>query len=112
MVLHIHGKEEFQKEIVEFEGVVVMDCYADRCGPCKMLGPIMEELAEDNAEKTVKIIKVDVDDASNQPIAAELQVSGIPAVFIFKNWEVVDNVVGANPKDVYQEKIDALLAGE
>jgi len=110
-LLHIEWMEHFQNEVVEFDGVVLMDCYADRCGPCRMLGPIMEELQADNQDKSVKICKVDVDNAANQPIAAQFGVSSIPAVFVFKNGKVLQNMVGVQGKWTYQAKIDELLAG-
>ena len=69
----------------------------------------MEELFTDNKWKPVKIVKVDVDNQANWPIAQKFQVSSIPAVFVIKNGEIVDNIIGANPKDTYQTKINELL---
>jgi thioredoxin 1 len=92
-LLHINGEAEFKAEVMDFDGVVLVDCYADRCGPCRMLGPVMEELSDDNADKTVKIVKIDVDNPANGPIAQQFQVSSIPAVFVIKNGEVKENVI-------------------
>lgn len=100
-VIHISSVEEFKKEILEYKGVSVIDFRAERCGPCRMLGPIIEQLGEENKE--VKIAKVDVD--KQQELAAAFQVSSIPVVYFIKNGQVVDKIVGANPATVYKEKI-------
>lgn len=100
-VIHISSVEEFKKEILEYKGVSVVDFRAERCGPCRMLGPIIEQLGEENKE--VKIAKVDVD--KQQELAAAFQVSSIPVVYFIKNGQVVDKIVGANPATVYKEKI-------
>ena len=73
-----------------------------------MIGPVMEELANENAAKGVKVAKVNVDE--NPELAWTFQVSSIPVVFFMKNGQPVYTIVGANPKSVYQAKIDELLA--
>ncbi len=108
-VLHLEWAEQFKKEVLEFDGVVLLDFWAERCGPCRMLWPILEELATANEGKEVKIIKANVDSPENGPLAQSFQVSSIPAVFMLKNWEVVKPIIGVNPQDVYQKEIDALL---
>jgi len=108
-IIHLEWVEHFKKEVLEFDGIVLLDFWAERCGPCRMLGPILEELATDNEGKAVKIIKADVDNKENAPLAKNFQVSSIPAVFMIKNWDVVKPLVGVNPKDVYQKEIDELL---
>ena len=100
-VIHINWVEEFKKEVLESWKLAVVDFRAERCGPCRMLWPIIEQLAEDN--KDVVIAKVNVDE--NQELAGTFQVSSIPVVFFVKDGQVVDKVVGANPPTVYQEKI-------
>lgn len=106
-LLHIDSREHFVTEVIQYQGVVIADFYADRCGPCRMLGPIMEELHAENAEKNVKIVKINVD--INPTIAAEYGITGIPAVFVFHNGQQVANMVWVQPKDAYQAKIDQLL---
>lgn len=103
-VLHIDNKEEFEE--VAAEWVVLVDFYADWCGPCRMLGPIMEELAEDFDGKA-KIIKVNVDNGPE--LAGAFGVSSIPSVFILNNKEPLQNIVGVNPKDVYAGKLTELV---
>jgi thioredoxin 1 len=100
-VIHISSVEEFKKEILEYKGISVIDFRAERCGPCRMLGPIIEQLAEEH--KNVKVAKINVDE--NQELAASFQVSSIPVVYFMKDGQVVDRIVGANPATVYKEKI-------
>ncbi|MEI6774469.1 MAG: thioredoxin domain-containing protein [bacterium] len=100
-VIHISSVEEFKKEILEYKGVSIVDFRAERCGPCRMLGPIIEQLGEEH--KDIKVAKVDVD--KQQQLAGTFQVSSIPVVFFLKDGQVVDKVIGANPATVYKEKI-------
>jgi thioredoxin 1 len=105
-VLHISSVEQFKQEILENKGISVVDFRAERCGPCRMLGPIIEKLGEDH--KDIKIAKVNVDEV--QALAATFQVSSIPVVFFLKDGQVVDKIIGANPPSVYKDKIAALSA--
>ncbi len=107
-LLHIVGTEQFQTEVLDFDGVVVVDFYADWCGPCRMLWPVMEALSQDNANKPVKIVKVNVDE--NQELSSQFEVQGIPAVFIINKWQTVANFVGVQPQSMYQEKINEYLS--
>lgn len=85
----------FEDEVVKSDLPVVVDFWAEWCGPCKSIGPVLEELSTEMDGK-VKIAKVNVDEDS--AIAAQLGVRGIPALFIFKNGQVVSNRAGAAPK--------------
>ncbi|WP_017756050.1 thioredoxin [Calidifontibacillus oryziterrae] len=78
------------------QGVVLTDFWAPWCGPCKMIAPVLEDLAADLGEK-VKIVKIDVDE--NPETAAKFGVMSIPTLLVFKNGEVVDQVVGFQPKE-------------
>ena len=100
-VIHIESTEQFKEEILANKGISIVDFRAERCGPCRMLGPIIEQLGEEH--KDVVIAKVNVDE--NQELSATFQVSSIPVVFFVKDGKVVDKVVGANPPTVYKEKI-------
>ncbi len=85
----------FDAEVRQSSVPVVVDFWAEWCGPCKQIGPALEELSSE-MEGTVKIVKVDVD--QNPNTAAQLGVRGIPALFVFKDGEVVSNKAGAAPK--------------
>jgi thioredoxin 1 len=100
-VIHIKNVEEFKKEVMESGKLAVIDFRAERCGPCRMIGPVIEQLATEH--KDIVIAKVNVDE--NQELAATFQVSSIPVVFFVKDGKVVDKIVGANPPTVYKEKI-------
>ncbi|MDO4162761.1 MAG: thioredoxin [Bacteroides sp.] len=95
------------KEVLATEGKpVVIDFWATWCGPCRMVGPVIEELATEYADKAV-IGKCDVDDSSDLP--AEFGIRNIPTVLFFKNGELVDKQVGSAPKSVYVEKLNKIL---
>ena len=96
----------FEEKVLKSEVPVVVDLWAEWCGPCKMLTPIMEEMSSEYEGKAL-ITKVDVD--SNPGVAAKHGVRNIPTVLFFKNGEVVDKQVGAVPKEKLTEKLDSLL---
>ncbi|MCZ4354378.1 thioredoxin [Roseovarius aestuarii] len=95
--------DSFDAEVKNSDIPVVVDFWAEWCGPCKQIGPALEELSSELDGK-VKVVKVDID--SNQTMAANLGVRGIPALFIFKNGEVVSNMSGAKPKAALQKWIE------
>ena len=96
----------FDAEVRQSDIPVVVDFWAEWCGPCKQIGPALEELSNEMAGK-VKIVKVNVDDNPNSP--AQMGVRGIPALFVFKNGEVVANKAGAAPKAAIQGWIEASI---
>ncbi|TDL34372.1 thioredoxin [Jeotgalibacillus sp. S-D1] len=85
------------------EGLVLADFWAPWCGPCKMIAPVLEELDSDMGEK-VKIVKLDVDE--NQETASKFGVMSIPTLVVFKDGEVVDKVVGFQPKEALEELLN------
>jgi thioredoxin 1 len=94
-------------EIINTDKPVLIDFWAEWCGPCKMIGPIVEELAGDYKEKAV-VGKLDVD--NNPNIAVRFGIRSIPTLLVFKNGEVVDKQVGAVGKPVLAGKLEAQLA--
>ena len=96
----------FDKEVRESDIPVVVDFWAEWCGPCRMIGPALEELAGEYAGR-VKIVKVNVDENPDSP--AQLGVRGIPALFLFKDGQVVSNKVGAAPKAALENWIKAAI---
>lgn len=94
------------QEIINSEHPVLVDFWAEWCGPCKMIGPIVEELAGDYAGKAV-IGKVDVD--SNPMVASQFGIRSIPTLLFFKDGKIVDKQVGAVPKAVLAQKLDSQL---
>jgi len=90
--------QNFDSEVLKSEVPVLVDFWAPWCGPCQMLGPVIEEIAAD-LKDTVKIAKVNVDD--NQEIATSYNISSIPAVLIFKNGQVTETIIGFHQKQDY-----------
>ena len=105
MSLEITDKN-FKEIVLDSEMPVLVDFWATWCGPCRMVGPIVDELANEYKGKAV-VGKVNVDDNSSVP--SEYGIRNIPALLIFKNGEIVDKVIGAVPKNVLAEKIEAQI---
>ena len=97
-----YSTDDFKSEVVESDAPVLVDFWAEWCGPCKVIAPVVEELANDYEGK-IKFGKVNVDD--HNMVASEYGVRSIPTLLIFKNGAVVNQIVGAVPK----EKITAIL---
>ena len=96
--------ENFEQEVINADKMVVVDFYADWCGPCKMMAPIIKEIAKE-LEGKAKIEKINIDD--NQNLAVEYQVMSIPTIAIFKQGKVIQSFVGVTDK---QEILDAVIS--
>lgn len=99
-VIHL-DVDSFKSEVLEEKGLVLVDFWASWCGPCKMLGPILDELSD---EVTTKITKVNVDDYPN--IAADYGIRSIPTMIIFKEGEKVEQLIGLMQKGAIKEKLE------
>lgn len=97
----------FSDEVEKSDNPVLVDFWAEWCGPCRMVGPVVEELAGEYKGKA-KIGKVNVD--NNPEVSVKYGIRSIPALLIFKNGEVVDQIIGAVPKNQIKSKLDAQLA--
>ena len=100
------NNETFESEVLEQTKLVLVDFWAEWCGPCRMVGPIIDELSKDFEGKAV-VGKIDVD--SNQEFAAKYGVRNIPTVLLFKDGELVSRQVGVAPKKTYEDAINAAL---
>jgi len=107
MVLEI-SDQNFDQEVKNFSGVVLVDFWAPWCGPCKMQGPIIEQLSQELKDKTnIKIAKLNVDE--NQAKSQEYEVMSIPTLKIFKNGQVVETMIGLQSKETLLSIIDKNL---
>lgn len=96
----------FDEVVLQSDVPVLVDFWAEWCGPCRMVAPIVEEISEEYKGKAI-VAKMDVD--SNPIIIAKFGIRNIPTILFFKNGEIADKQVGAVPKTVIAQKIDALL---
>ncbi len=94
--------ENFENEIKNYSGVALIDFYADWCGPCKMVSPIVDEIAEEHPE--FKICKVNVDEA--QSLAAEFSVMSIPTLVVMKNGDMADSHIGLTSKSAIVDMLE------
>ncbi|MEA2020976.1 MAG: thioredoxin [Candidatus Caldatribacteriota bacterium] len=100
------NSKNFTEEVLESSIPVLIDLWAPWCMPCRMITPIVDQLAEDNQGK-LKVCKLNTDE--NQDIAARYGIQGIPTLLFFKDGQEVDRLVGVTPKPIIQKKVDAIL---
>ena len=101
-IIEITSKDQFD-EAVKSEKLTIVDFWAVWCGPCRLLKPLLHKIAGEHQE--IQLLTVDVE--ANWDLALEYDINSIPAVFLFKNWEIVDNFTGFIPENEILEKIEA-----
>ncbi len=95
-------KDNFQTEVLEAKGTVLVDFWASWCGPCKMIGPIIDQIADEKTD--IKVCKVNVDE--EQELAVQFKVMSIPTLLVFKDGKVVNQSLGAKPKAAILAMLD------
>jgi thioredoxin 1 len=103
------GSKTFESEVTNATTPVLVDFWASWCGPCKMLAPTVDEIAAEFAGK-VRVVKVNVDE--ERTLAAKFGIQGIPTLMIFKGGQVVDRLVGVQPKSAIAQKLNAVLGAD
>ena len=98
---------DFEQEIEKHDGLAVVDFWATWCGPCRMIAPILDQLAVEYQGKA-KVAKLDVD--SNPNVAMKYSIRSIPTILFFKNGQVVDQIIGAYPRGEYDRRLKAVVA--
>ena len=101
MSVKAFNEGNFEEEVLKTEGTVLVDFYADWCGPCKMMSPIIDELAEEL--EGVKVGKVNVD--NNQDLAMQYNVMSIPTIMVFKNGQISQTFVGVTDKEALKQAV-------
>ena len=101
-IIEITSKDQFD-EAIKSENLTIVDFWAVWCGPCRVLKPLLHKIAGEHSE--IQLLTVDVD--ANWDLAAQYDINSIPAVFFFKNWEIVDSFIGVMPENEILEKIEA-----
>ena len=98
---YIQDEAEFD-QLLQTESLFVVDCTASWCGPCKLVAPLMDQLAEEYRDRA-KVFKLDLD--ANKPVATRFGVRSIPAVMIFKQGELAETVIGAKPYEAFSSAL-------
>lgn len=99
-------EQSFNQEVLQSDKPVLVDFWAAWCGPCRMVSPILDQIASENTDK-LDIVKVNVDE--NPQLAVDYQITSIPALKVFKGGEVVQSIVGAKPKAALEADLAAFL---
>jgi len=107
MPLHVN-QTSFEQEVLQSKKPVLVDFFATWCGPCKMLGPVIEEVESERED--IKVVKIDIDESP--AIANRYRISAVPSVFVFRNGKVAAQTMGVRPKEQIYQLIDIAMAKE
>jgi len=107
-LINVKGIENFKNEVLSSELPVLVDFWAPWCGPCQMMSPVLESLAK-KFEGKIKIVKVDTEETDNQQLAADYQIQSIPNMKVFKNGQIVENLIGFRPENILEEELKQIL---
>ena len=100
--------DKWDSEVLQYDGIVLVDFWAAWCGPCRIVGPVVDEIATEYKDNSkVKVVKVNTDD--NADLASKYKIMGIPTLMFIKNGTIADTMVGAVPKSNIVDKLEALL---
>ncbi|HEX4058642.1 MAG TPA: thioredoxin [Galbitalea sp.] len=99
--------DTFQSDVLDSQDTIMVDFWAEWCGPCRAVGPILDQIAEEHSDK-IKIVKLNVDD--NPQMAMKYQITSIPAMKVFRGGQVVKTVIGAKPKPALEADLAEFLA--
>ena len=103
--------EDFQTRILDADKPALVDFWAPWCGPCQMMHPVLDSIAE-KYEGRVVVARVNIDEAENQKLAQQYQIRAIPYLAIFKSGEILEEIVGVRPEQDLAEALDRALAGD
>ena len=106
--INVNGKVNFEAEVLKSALPVLVDFWAPWCGPCQMMAPVLEELANELGDK-IKIVKVDTDQTDNQVLAMDYQIASIPNLKLFKEGKIIKDFVGFRLKEQFKKELETLI---